>query len=454
MSELTHTLVRQGGNYECEMRILFQGEYRWVRIQCVKTDEKNMIPRTMAMIITDIQENHSRSDQMETALKEAYQSAIEANKAKSVFLSNMSHDIRTPMNGIIGMTQIALQHLDEQERVKDCLRKIDESSRNLMELINEVLDMSRIESGKTILHEEPVQLKELIDSVIDVCKPEIANLKQEFQVQIKEVEKDCVMVDPVRLRQVFTNILSNAVKYTPMGGKIEFKARKLSEDKVDGNYYQFEIQDNGIGMSNEFQQRLFEPFAREENSTTNETQGTGLGLSIAKSMLAMMGGTIDVQSTQGAGSIFTITMQLSEAEKIERKEPEEVQELRFDGCRVLLVEDNELNREIAYELLCTKGMIVETAKNGEEAFEYFKNSEDEYYNLILMDIRMPVMNGYDSTRAIRNLEGEYAKNIPIIALTANIFQDDIIKAMESGMNEYITKPIDMREVVKILSKWV
>lgn len=461
ISELLHTLARQNGNYECEMRVLLQGEYRWVRMQFMKIDDRNRIPKTMAVILTDVQESHSRSDQMEAVLKDACRTAMEANKAKSVFLSSMSHDIRTPMNGIIGMTRIALQHLEEKDRVEDCLKKIDESSQYLMELINEVLDMSRIESGNKILHAEPVQLRELIKGVITVCQPEILEEHQELTVDIEELAGDCVMVDPVRLRQIFTNILSNAVKYTPAGGKIQVEAHRLSENGKDGNRYQFKIRDNGIGMSEEFQKRLFEPFTREDNSMTNARQGTGLGLSIAKSVVTMMGGIIDVDSIQGKGTTFTVSLSLPAVEesvsevteKEENKENIKTQQ-RFDGHRILLAEDNEINREIACELLESRGLIVESVTNGEEAFERFRTGEEGYYELILMDIQMPVMNGYDATRAIRNLRSNYAKNIPIIALTANIFEDDIMKAIDSGMNEHITKPMDMRVVEKILNKWL
>ena len=459
ISELLHTLARQNGNYECEMRVLLQGEYRWVRMQFMKMDDKNRIPRTMAVIITDVQESHSRSDQMEAVLKDACRTAMEANKAKRVFLSSMSHDIRTPMNGIIGMTQIALQHLEERDRVEDCLKKIDESSQHLMELINEVLDMSRIESGKKILHPEPVQLRELIKGVITVCQPEILEEHQELTLDIEELGENFVMVDPVRLRQIFTNILSNAVKYTPAGGKIHVEAHRLSENVMTGSCYQFKIRDNGIGMSEEFQKRLFEPFTREDNSMTNARQGTGLGLSIARSVVSMMGGTIEVDSVQSKGTTFAITLPLPEVdssvpEEAETEATAEAIQQRFDGHRILLAEDNEINREIACELLESRGLLVESVINGEEAFERFRNSEDGYYELILMDIQMPVMNGYDATRAIRNLGSTYAKKIPIIALTANIFEDDIMKAIDCGMNEHITKPMDMRVVEKTLNKWL
>ena len=454
LSQLTHTIVRQGGNCEYELRVLLNNEYRWVRIQFVKIDEKNIIPRTMAMIITDIHESHSRSDQMETVLKDSYHAALEANQAKSIFLSNMSHDIRTPMNGIIGMTQIALEHLNEKDRVEDCLRKIDKSSHHLMDLINEVLDMSRIESGKTILHPEPVQLNDLLNSVIDMCRPASQKAGQKLLIQTDDLKKDFVLADQVRLRQIFTNILSNAVKYTPSGGEIRIRANLLSQNPTDGSYYRFEFQDNGIGMSEEFQKRLFEPFSREDNPITTLTQGTGLGLSIAKSMITLMGGTIEVNSKQGIGTKFTITLQFPQAKSITEENADVSDNFHFDGFRILLAEDNEINREIVCELLGSRGLLLETARDGKEALQLFSEKPDGYYDLILMDIRMPVMNGYDSTRAIRSLPTSYAREIPIIALTANIFQDDIIKAMESGMNEYLTKPIDLHKVQQILNKWL
>ncbi len=454
LSELIHTLARKDGTYECEMRVLLDGTYRWMNFRFTKIDDENVIPRTMAVTVTDVQERHSRSDQLEAVLKDAYEAATEANKAKSIFLSSMSHDIRTPMNGIIGMTQIAMQHLDDPNRVQDCLQKIDSSSRYLMELINEVLDMSRIESGKTILHVEPVQLRELVSEVVDVCRPDSMAADQKLVTDIEELGADCVMTDPVRLRQVFTNILGNAVKYTPAGGTIQIRAHRMSEHTADGNCYQFEIQDNGIGMSKEFQEKLFEPFSREDNSMTNVTQGTGLGLSIAKSVISMMGGTIEVESAQGIGTKFVITLQFTKAEKQEQVSAAETEERTFEHCRILLVEDNDINREIACELLGSKGLIVETARDGKEALDCFIQSQNGYYKLILMDIQMPVMNGYEATRAIRKLGGTYAANIPIVALTANIFQDDIVKAMESGMNDYMTKPMNMPDVEKTLKKWL
>lgn len=458
LSELTHLFVKNDGNYECEMRVNMNGEYRWVRVQCMQINESNAIPRTMAMILTDVHEVHSRNDQMAAALKDAYQTAVEANKAKSLFLSSMSHDIRTPMNGIIGMTQIALQHLDDTARVEDCLRKIDESSKHLLELINEVLDMSKIESGNTSLHNEPMRLYEMAKMAADLCQTQIEKKHHTFTLDLSGLTQDYVLADPVRLRQIFVNLLSNAIKYTPQGGKILFQAQTLPMEQQEEGCYRFVVQDNGIGMSEDFLKELFEPFAREDNSMTNVEQGTGLGLSITKSIIAMMGGTIETDSHQGAGTRFTVTLRFKrlkeEGTASTQVESEAEEQTSFEGFRVLLAEDNELNREIACELLSATGLTIETATNGQEALEKLENSADGYYDLILMDIQMPVMNGYEATKAIRSLDRAYAKSIPIIAMTANVFQDDIMKAIESGMNEHVTKPIDMKVVCRVLQNWL
>ena len=457
LSELIHMFVKNDGNYECELRVKMEGMYRWVRVECMQINESNAIPRTMAMILTDIHETHSRSDQVADALKDAYHSAVEANKAKSLFLSSMSHDIRTPMNGIIGMTQIALQHLDDSGRVEDCLRKIDESSKHLLELINEVLDMSKIESGNTSLNNEPTYLYDMAKMSADLCATQIEKKHHHFTLDLSGLTQDYVLADPVRLRQIFVNLLSNAIKYTPQGGNILFKAQTLPMGQQEEGCYRFIVKDNGIGMSESFLQQLYEPFAREDNSMTNVEQGTGLGLSITQSIIAMMGGTIEAKSRPGEGTCFIVTLRFTRLKEDNMQKQETAQSednVSFEGFRVLLTEDNELNREIASELLSDIGLEIEIAKNGKEAVEKVMMKPDHYYDLIFMDIQMPVMNGYEATRAIRSLDKEYAKNIPIIAMTANVFQDDIMKAIESGMNEHITKPVDMKLVCRILQKWL
>lgn len=464
LSELSHIFLEQEGSYECEARIRVKDAYRWVRFQFICLDEENVMPGMMTVIATDVQESHSRNEQLMNSLKEAYQSAEEANKAKSIFLSSMSHDIRTPMNGILGMTQIAMNHLNDPARILDCLQKIDDSSRHLLELINEVLDMSKIESGDTTLHEEPLYLSKTMKIVDGVCRQAAVDKHQIFDMDIEEIRDDHVLADPVRLRQVLINLISNGVKYTPEHGCVQVKVTQGNSFAEGKASYFFVVKDNGIGMSEEFQKKLFEPFSREDNSMTNATQGTGLGLSIAKSIIAQMGGSIEVKSIQGKGTTFLVRLDLKLVE--EEKEADQAllaaeagEEKKKDpgflkGRRIMLVEDNELNREIAYELLSESGLIVDVAENGQEAIKLLGIRPENYYELIFMDIQMPVMNGYEATANIRAGESDYWKTIPVIAMTANVFQEDESRAAECGMSDYVTKPIDMNVIYSVLEKWL
>lgn len=453
LKALAKAFGEQSGSYETELRIRTDHVMRWVRFQFVQTDEINVIPNRMIMILQDVHDTRSRSEQLKQAMKEAYDTAENANRAKSLFLTSMSHDIRTPMNGIMGMTQIARKHLGDTERVEDCLRKIEESSKHLLDLINEVLDMAKIESGSTQLKEEVLSLPELVEAVGEVCHIDAEKKHQRFDVVVGGIQHEQVLTDPVKLRQILTNLTANAVKYTPDGGHIELLAEQLPIRREGYGSYRFIIKDNGIGMSEEFQKHLFQPFSREDNSMTNVTQGTGLGLSIVKSMIDMMEGSIEVKSVQGEGSTFTVLLQLALAEKPEQEdEPEE--EIHFGGRRILLVEDNELNREIAWELLSEIGLLVESAQNGQEAYECIMERPDYYYELVFMDIQMPVLNGYNATRKIRSIGTKYTDTLPIIAMTANVFQDDILEAVESGMNDHVTKPIDMKVITAVLRKWL
>lgn len=464
LSELSHTFLEQEESYECEARIKAKEAYRWVRFQFIRLDDENVMPGMMALIATDVQESHSRNEQLMNSLKDAYKSAEEANKAKSVFLSSMSHDIRTPMNGILGMTQIAMNHLDDPERIRDCLQKIDDSSRHLLELINEVLDMSKIESGDTVLHEEPLSLIKAMEIVDGVCRPAAMEKKQILDMDMEEIRDAYVLADPVRLRQVLINLISNAVKYTPEHGRVRVKVTQSSSLMTGRARYTFVVRDNGIGMSREFQEKLFEPFSREDNSMTNATQGTGLGLSIAKSIISQMGGNIEVASQQGKGTTFIVCLELTLAAKEKKIEAavgetetgeEKERDLAFlRGRRIMLVEDNELNREIAYELLSEPGLIVDVAENGQEAIRLLGSHPEHYYELIFMDIQMPVLNGYETTESIRAGESDYWKNIPVIAMTANVFPEDENRAAECGMSGYITKPIDMEVIYSVLEKWL
>ena len=422
------------------------------------------MPRMMTVIATDVQESHSRNAQLMNSLKDAYRSAEQANKAKSVFLSNMSHDIRTPMNGILGMTQIALNHLNEPERILDCLQKIDNSSRHLLGLINEVLDMSKIESGDTVLREEALYLTKTMEMVDGVCRPAAVEKKQSFHINIEGIRDDHVIADPVRLRQILINLISNGVKYTPENGQIQVKVVQENSSVAGKGCYTFVVKDNGIGMSKAFQERLFEPFTREDNSMTSVIQGTGLGLSIARAIITQMGGTIEVESQQGEGTTFLVRLELPLAEEdaahirgISGAAEEREIERKLDflkGHRIMLVEDNALNREIAYELLTEQGLIVDVVKNGQEALELLSGQPEFFYELIFMDIQMPVMDGYEATRQIRAGKRAYWQNLPVIAMTANVFQEDKRHAAECGMSGFVSKPIDMEVIYSVLEKWL
>lgn len=526
------------------------------------------------------------------ALQEAYEVANRANHAKSDFLSKMSHDIRTPMNAIIGMTAIAGAHLDEKERVRDALGKISSSSRHLLDLINEVLDMSKIESGKIDLNENEFKLPELLGNLLTMVQPQIKEHGHKLQVRILDMEHEDVVGDSLRIQQVFVNIMGNAVKYTPDNGNIRLTVREKPSDRRLIGCYEFVFEDDGIGMSEEYLNHIFEPFSRAEDDRTNKIHGTGLGMTIAQSIVHMMDGDIHVESEEGKGSKFTITIylklqevkelnladmaglpvliagddqdfcgdaakMLEEAgldsewvstgqEAVERvgraheegqdfyavildwqmqgmdsidtskemkkqlgsdvpirilasydwsdvemdaraagfdafltkpvfksdfvrifhklhgeeaKEDdtpglEDSTEYDFTGKRALLVEDNELNREIATEILKTIGLLVEDAVTGKDAVDKFSDSDVEYYDIIFMDVQMPVMNGYDATSAIRSLDRTDARNVPIVAMTANAFAEDVRAAKSAGMNEHLAKPLDVAKLIEVLGKYL
>jgi len=528
------------------------------------------------------------------ALEDAYEAANRANAAKSDFLSNMSHDIRTPMNAIIGMTAIACAHIDDKERVQDCLSKITVSSKHLLGIINEVLDMSKIESGKLDLNMEDFDLAELVDNLIAMSKPQIEAMHHELTVDIKDIEHEFVIGDSQRIQQAFMNLMSNAIKYTPKGGKIRLSITEKPTNKFNVGCYEFIFEDNGIGMSEEFQKHLFEPFARAADARTITQQGTGLGMSITRNIVGMMNGDIHVQSKPGKGTRFTVTIflslqdiktnkidsdlidlpvlvadddiitcesscdmlhelgmlgewVLSGEEAVERvisrheqqddyfavildwKMPgmdgiattkairkavgedvpiiiisaydwsdielearaaganafiskpmfksrmihtfkslldedtdtgtfngtvNKIIQHDFSGKRVLLVEDNELNAEIAGEILGMANITVEYAKDGREALNKMERAADGYYDIVFMDIQMPVMNGYEATRAIRAIDRNYLKKVPIIAMTANAFAEDVEAARDVGMNQHIAKPIDFNHLLQVLNTWL
>ncbi len=573
--------------YQIEM-----GSMRWENISVLCLKRKDGVPVQVLYAIQDVTALKEREAEIRLALKSASETAEAANRAKSDFLARMSHDIRTPMNAIMGMTAVAAMHLNDPERLTDCLSKITISSRHLLALINDVLDMSKIESGKVTLSEEPFGMADMVESVVTIIRAQVNAKRQELRVHISDIEHENVIGDTLRLRQVFVNILGNAVKFTPEGGTILFSIREQPSPVHGRGCYEFVCQDNGIGMNEDFIKTVFDPFARSQNAVNSNIEGTGLGMSITRNIVRMMDGDIRVESQLGVGSTFTVQVLL----KLQQEEAEDVHELRdlrvlvadddqdscvstcdildnigmkaewvltgdeaiercvaahdrpdnyaavildwkmpgkdgvetareirkrvgdalpiiilsaydwsdieveakeagiqafiekplfrsrlvyalktvlaergegkrelpaaelaqanYAGKRVLLVEDNELNREIADELLSYIGVEVEQAEDGRQAVDKVSASAPGHYDLILMDIQMPVMNGYEAARAIRALDREDAKRVPIIAMTANAFADDIREAKEAGMNDHVAKPVEIDKLLEALSKWM
>ena len=578
--------------YSVPFRRVFDSGIRYYRLEFAKLDLAGGKTGIVAGF-KDVDDEVRKEQQIQQALRDAIDAANASNKAKSDFLSSMSHDIRTPMNGIIGMTAIAARHLDDRDRVADCLRKISESSDHLLSLINEVLDMNKIESGKVELVEEEFSLAELIDRMLTMIRPQMQAHEHSFRVNIVNVEHEQLIGDSRRIKQVFVNIMSNAIKYTPNGGKISLNVRE-NPTKVPGvGYYQFIFEDNGYGMTEEFQKHLFEPFARANDKQTAGIQGTGLGMAITRNIVRMMGGDISVESVYGEGSKFTVSLYLklqqhaeinydsfadlrvlvadddpvccestceilndmrmnsewalsgkSAVERVKtRKEQgrafyavildwklpdqdgvETTRQIRklvgndvpiiifsaydfteiehqareaganafvskplfrtklaalFDslvnrrtieddleaplrdleamnlaGRRILLAEDQETNAEIATDFLEMAGLEVDWVKDGKQAVEKLAASPDGYYSMLLTDIQMPVMNGYEAARAIRAMERPGVKEIPIVAMTANAFADDAQRCRAAGMDEHIPKPIDVEALARVLHTYV
>ncbi len=564
---------------------------RWENMSILCLERKDGLPSSVLYAIQDVTALKERELEIRLALRNASEAAEAANQAKSDFLARMSHDIRTPMNAIMGMTAVAAMHMDDKDRLTDCLSKITISSRHLLALINDVLDMSKIESGKVTLSEEPFNMADMVDSIVTIIRSQTNSKRQDLKVHIADIGHEDVIGDELRLRQIFLNILGNAVKFTPERGTITFSIREC-DSRIHGmGCYEFICEDTGIGMDSEFLKTIFEPFSRSKDSVSNNIEGTGLGMSITRNIVRMMEGDIHVESTPGVGSVFTVQIHLklqelesddvqdlanlrvlvadddqdscvstcdilenigmtsewvlsgqeaverivaahksendfaavildwrmpgmdgvetareirakvgddipiiilsafdwsdieaeareagiqafiekplfrsrlvyalksvlAQGEKGKKLEADKLEEANYSGRRILLVEDNELNREIAKELLGFIEVTVEEAEDGQAAVDMIEKNPPNYYDLVFMDIQMPVMNGYEATRRIRGLGREDTKRLPIIAMTANAFADDIRDALESGMNDHIAKPIEVPKLLEALDKWV
>lgn len=394
-----------------------------------------------------------KDEQQRKELERALDNAEAANAAKTSFLFSMSHDIRTPMNAIIGFRDLLEKHQEDPERRKDYLSKIENSSNVLLSIINNVLEMARIEKGSIILDEiawSAEQFNETLYSIFDLM------MKEKGLTFTREIHvtNPFVFCDPIKMREVFINIISNAYKYTNPGGKIHMKVEEIPSDREGWAVYRTSISDTGIGMSEDFLPRIFEEFTRENNTTENKIEGTGLGMPIVKRLVELMNGTIEVTSKKGVGSTFIVTLPHRIADKDDLTDHDKVAEINFDifeGKRILLAEDNDLNAEIAMEILGEVGFLVERADDGAVCRDMIAQSAENYYDVILMDIQMPNMNGYEATRAIRQLADPGKAYIPIIAMTANAFEEDKRESMRSGMNGHLGKPIDVNLLMKTLS---
>ena len=421
--------------------------------QKAEYEKRNNEIQTQAM--KEMEESNKKLKKAKDITTEALQTAENANKAKTDFLSNMSHDIRTPMNAIIGMTSLIRHDAGNKAKVIEYADKIDISSQHLLGIINDVLDMSKIEAGKTVFKYTDFSILDFITELNTIFHSQIDEKNQTLTIIKENIRHEWVNGDKVHLMQIFSNLVSNAVKYTQEGGKIQFLVEECETKSSVYAKYRFLVSDNGMGMSADFKDTIFDAFTRAESSMTNKIQGTGLGMAITKNLVEAMGGTIDVESELGQGSCFEVLIDLRIAEdrfvsSAEQAEKDEPAGNVLKGMRFLCAEDNELNAEILMELLKIEGAECTICENGKRVLEAFEQSAPGDYDMILMDVQMPVMNGYEATKAIRRSSHELAKTIPIIAMTANAFSEDIQHSLAAGMNAHVSKPIEMKVLEKTI----
>ncbi|MBR1722413.1 MAG: response regulator, partial [Treponema sp.] len=429
---LTHRYRNELNQY-CEMKCVKVGDWQ----------KERSVVFGFAVIDSEIR----KEIKYQKELKQAKERAEKANATKSEFLARMSHDIRTPINGVIGMAELAAKNLSSPAKVEDCLKKIQHAAFHLNMLVNDILDMSHIESHKLEIAHKPMNILSLAVGCLSIIEGQLVNRNLKIITDFDDFKYPFLLGDELHLRQALVNILSNAVKFTPDGGKVIFRIKELLGGSKTVTY-KIEIEDTGIGMKADFLEHIWETFSQEEGGARSEYKGTGLGTSIAKSLIEMMGGSISVRSKLNEGSIFTIDIPFAIDDRTASKR---IQEMRKEenensatliGSKILLVEDNETNLQSAKELLESEGASITTAENGKIALKIFKESKLNYFDAILMDIMMPVMNGIEATKAIRALERSDSKITPVIALTANAFEEDVRNSMEAGMNAHLTKPLE------------
>ena len=440
------SILKQDGIFTTKYRLMIDGEPVYFSLKATLLEDEN--GSHMIIGVNNIDAQMRREEDYRQKMAEAKTSA------KNDFLANMSHDIRTPMNAIIGYTNIANTHLHDPQKIRESLDKIGSASHFLLSLINDILDISKIESGKMQLGYSPCDLNEIFRRIEDITALQARNKSLNITYEHSHIIHYKVSTDELRLEQVLINIISNAIKYTPSGKDVNLIAEEEPLPDKTRNRYRFIIRDTGVGISEEYLPHIFESFTREESTRTNRVQGTGLGLAITARIVELMGGTISVRSKLGEGSAFTVEVELESLEESESAEDAQEEEIHLDGCRALLVEDNEINAEIATMVMEQYGITVDHAENGQIAVTMMENSEDETYQAVLMDIQMPVMNGYEATRAIRAIDRDYCRRVPIIAMSANAYDEDVKACLEAGMNAHIAKPFDPETLMKLIQKYI
>ncbi len=460
-------------SFHVNFRIMKDGRIEYRQLRVVNVGEENRISK-IVMGYRSVDDEITYEMEQKGMLEDALRHVKTANKAKDVFLANMSHDMRTPMNAIMGSAVLAKKYLRDQEKAEGYLNNIVESGDHLLSLINDVLEISRLDSGNVMLEEGECKLEQIMEEVHRDLLSKAEAKKISFCVDVSKLRNQRVCSDAGKLKQIFRHICNNAVEYTERGGSVLFSAKELEENARGYGTYCFMIEDNGVGMSEEFQKHMFEPFERQKNSTQSRVPGTGLGLTIVKSIIDMMDGGIEVFSEESKGSRFVVTLRFplwqwsddrGASDRVEAQEAEDLQETgrrsdtgEWDGIsqdtrkKILLVEDNPINLELEAELLEDEGFCIEAAEDGRTAVEKVRNSKPGEYALILMDIQMPVMDGHQAAREIRKLDDSRLANIPIIAVSANAFEEDRKKSLESGMNGHVPKPVDIVQLMEMIDK--
>lgn len=432
----------------------------WLKVTAILTQDETDSHINALIYVKSINDERQKEKENEQKLIDAYEEAKRANRAKSEFLSKMSHDIRTPLNAILGMTSLAEQSIDDKHKMIDCIEKVKSSSNYLLGLINDILDMSKIESGKLVFKHEQIDICALLMDIVDIVDAQAKKRNQEFIFDFSDIRHKQVMGDVLRIQQVFINIIANSIKFTGIsGGHITFKVSEIASDKPGKHCYKFIISDNGRGMKKEFLSNIFKPFVREESSTISKVEGTGLGMSITKNIIDLMNGEIGVDSELGVGTTFTVILYFDSAVENKKYNNFEIEDKKrkvfyFSGLRFLVAEDNKINRKIVNEMFKPTCAEIENADDGQIAVSMFEKSEEGYYDAVLMDVSMPNMNGYEASKIIRSLNRSDAKTVPIFAMTANAFDEDRKKSIEAGMDYHISKPIDFYMMFKKLEEYI